>query len=110
MAREDRDSVIELTRELVRIPSRASMDPFDLVLGRMSSWLAGQGMRTGKNDKDLEENRNETGRRDWAGGLTSRQCEDAKGPAPFVTQAKMGRGLAILIAEPLLLLTGRTGI
>jgi hypothetical protein len=44
-----------------------------------------------------------------AGGLTSRQCEDDKGPAPFVAQAKMGRGLAILIAEPLLVLAGRTG-
>jgi succinyl-diaminopimelate desuccinylase len=45
MACEDHDSVVGLTRELVRIPSRAGTDPYDPVLGCMSSWLAGQGMR-----------------------------------------------------------------
>ncbi len=44
MAREDRDSVVGLIRELVRIPSRAGTDPYGLVLGYMSSWLAGHGM------------------------------------------------------------------
>jgi succinyl-diaminopimelate desuccinylase len=48
MAREDRDSVVGLTRELVRIPSRAGTDPYDLVLERMSSWLAGHGMLPGR--------------------------------------------------------------
>jgi succinyl-diaminopimelate desuccinylase len=44
VAREDRDSVVGLTRELVRIPSRAGTDPYGPVLGCMSSWLAGHGM------------------------------------------------------------------
>jgi succinyl-diaminopimelate desuccinylase len=44
MAREDHDSVLELTRELVRIPSRAGTDPYEPVLGCMSAWLAGHGM------------------------------------------------------------------
>jgi hypothetical protein len=37
MARDDRDSVVGLIRELVRIPSRAGIDSYDLVLGCMSS-------------------------------------------------------------------------
>ena len=40
-AREDHDSVVNLTRELVRIPSRAGTDPYGPVLERMSAWLAG---------------------------------------------------------------------
>jgi succinyl-diaminopimelate desuccinylase len=44
MAREDGDSVIGLTRELVRIPSRASTDPYRPVRGCMSAWLASHGM------------------------------------------------------------------
>ena len=44
MAREDHDSVLEPTRELVRIPSRAGTDPYEPVLGCMSAWLAGHGM------------------------------------------------------------------
>jgi succinyl-diaminopimelate desuccinylase len=45
MACEDHDSVVGLTRELVRIPSRAGTDPYDPVLKCMASWLAGHGMR-----------------------------------------------------------------
>jgi succinyl-diaminopimelate desuccinylase len=35
-ADEDQDSVVKLTRELVRIPSRGGVDPYDRVLGYMS--------------------------------------------------------------------------
>jgi succinyl-diaminopimelate desuccinylase len=44
VAREDRDSVVDLTGELVQIPSRAGDDPYGPVLECMSSWLAGHGM------------------------------------------------------------------
>ena len=43
-AREDHDSVVNLTRELVRIPSRAGTDPYRPVLECMSAWLAGHGL------------------------------------------------------------------
>jgi succinyl-diaminopimelate desuccinylase len=39
-ADEDQDSVVKLARELVRIPSRGGVDPYDRVLGYMSGWLA----------------------------------------------------------------------
>src|SRR5262249_11419552 len=48
MAREDHDSVLELTRQLVRIPSRAGADPYGPVLGCLSAWRAGQGMLPGR--------------------------------------------------------------
>jgi len=38
-ARDDHDAVVELTRELVRIPSRGGIDPCDPVLDYMASWL-----------------------------------------------------------------------
>jgi succinyl-diaminopimelate desuccinylase len=44
-AREDRDSVVALTRELVRVPSRAGIDPDGPVLECMSGWLDGHGLR-----------------------------------------------------------------
>jgi succinyl-diaminopimelate desuccinylase len=44
-AREDRDSVVELTRALVRVPSRAGIDPYGPVLACMSAWLDGHGLR-----------------------------------------------------------------
>lgn len=44
-AREDRDSVVELTRQLVRVPSRAGIDPYGPVLECMSAWLDGHGLR-----------------------------------------------------------------
>jgi succinyl-diaminopimelate desuccinylase len=43
-AREDHGSVVKLTRELVRIPSRAGADSYGPVLDCMSSWLASHGM------------------------------------------------------------------
>ncbi len=43
-ALEDHDSVMKLTRELVRIPSRAGIDPYGPALKCMSTWLAGHGM------------------------------------------------------------------
>lgn len=43
-AREDHGSVVKLTRELIRIPSRAGTDPYGPVLECMSAWLAGQGL------------------------------------------------------------------
>ena len=36
-AHEDHDSVVKLTRELVRIPSRGGVDPYDQVLDYMSA-------------------------------------------------------------------------
>jgi succinyl-diaminopimelate desuccinylase len=38
-AREDHDSVIELTRQLVRVPSRGGIDPYDPVLDVVRTWL-----------------------------------------------------------------------
>ena len=43
-AREDQDSVVKLTRELVRIPSRGGVDPYDQVLDYMSAWLGEHGL------------------------------------------------------------------
>lgn len=43
-ARDDHDSVLELARDLVRIPSRAGADPYGPVLDCMSRWLAGHGL------------------------------------------------------------------
>jgi succinyl-diaminopimelate desuccinylase len=43
-ADEDQDSVVKLARELVRIPSRGGVDPYDRVLGYMSGWLGGHGL------------------------------------------------------------------
>ncbi|MGP4104396.1 M20 family metallopeptidase [Nonomuraea sp. KM90] len=39
-ARQDHDSVVELTRELVRVPSRGGIDAYEPVLEHMVSWLA----------------------------------------------------------------------
>jgi hypothetical protein len=39
-ALEDHAAVVKLTRELVRIPSRGGIDPYDPVLDYMASWLA----------------------------------------------------------------------
>lgn len=39
-AEEDHESVVELTRELVTIPSRGGVDPYDPVLDRLGAWLA----------------------------------------------------------------------
>jgi hypothetical protein len=41
-AHEDHDSVVKLTRELVRIPSRGGVDPYDQVLDYMSGWLGSE--------------------------------------------------------------------
>src|ERR1022692_1084627 len=43
-AREDSDAVVNLTRELVQIPSRGGIDPYDPVLDYMSSWLSEHGL------------------------------------------------------------------
>ena len=43
-ARDDQAAVVKLTRELVRIPSRGGIDPYDPVLDCMASWLAGHGL------------------------------------------------------------------
>lgn len=39
-AKEDHDSVVELTRALVAIPSRGGIDSYDPILQRLSTWLA----------------------------------------------------------------------
>lgn len=41
----DRDSVLKLARELVRIPSRGGVDPYDPVLDYMAGWLGEHGLR-----------------------------------------------------------------
>jgi hypothetical protein len=43
-AREDYDAVVRLTRDLVRIPSRGEIDPYEPVLRCMADWLAGHGL------------------------------------------------------------------
>jgi succinyl-diaminopimelate desuccinylase len=43
-ALEDRASVLELARNLVRIPSRGGIDPYDPVLDCMASWLDAHGL------------------------------------------------------------------
>jgi succinyl-diaminopimelate desuccinylase len=43
-AREDHASVLELARDLVRIPSRGGIDPYDPVLDCMASWLGSRGL------------------------------------------------------------------
>jgi hypothetical protein len=44
-AHEDHDSVVALTHDLVRIPSRAGIDPYGPVLECMATWLSGHGLR-----------------------------------------------------------------
>jgi succinyl-diaminopimelate desuccinylase len=41
---EDQDAVVKLARELVRIPSRGGIDPYDPVLDCVSSWLKERGL------------------------------------------------------------------
>ncbi|GAA1034329.1 MULTISPECIES: M20 family metallopeptidase [Amycolatopsis] len=43
-AREDFESVVALTRELVAIPSRGGIDPYDPALNRLSAWLRERGL------------------------------------------------------------------
>jgi succinyl-diaminopimelate desuccinylase len=43
-AREDYDAVVRLTRELVRVPSRGGIDPYDPVLECMAAWLGEHGL------------------------------------------------------------------
>ena len=43
-AREDYDAVVELTRRLVRVPSRGGIDPYGPVLECMSAWLGEHGL------------------------------------------------------------------
>lgn len=43
-ATQDRDSVISLARDLVRIPSRGGIDPYEPVLELMESWLRSRGL------------------------------------------------------------------
>ncbi|MGH3812417.1 MAG: hypothetical protein ACRDUV_08175 [Pseudonocardiaceae bacterium] len=43
-AKEDQESVIELTRDLVAIPSRGGVDSYEPVLDRIGSWLADRGL------------------------------------------------------------------
>src|SRR3954453_12483732 len=38
-AQEDHESVIELTRDLVTIPSRGGIDSYEEILDRVSTWL-----------------------------------------------------------------------
>ena len=43
-AREDFADVVELTRELIRVPSRGGIDPYDPVLSVMAAWLGRHGL------------------------------------------------------------------
>jgi succinyl-diaminopimelate desuccinylase len=44
LANDDHPSVVELLRDLVRIPSRGRLDPYDPVLKLVGSWLADRGL------------------------------------------------------------------
>ncbi|GAA1992675.1 M20 family metallopeptidase [Amycolatopsis minnesotensis] len=43
-AREDHESVIALTRDLVALPSRGGIDPYEPLINRLSSWLDERGL------------------------------------------------------------------
>jgi succinyl-diaminopimelate desuccinylase len=43
-ARDDQASVLELARDLVQIPSRGGIDPYDPVLDCMAAWLGARGL------------------------------------------------------------------
>ncbi len=43
-AKEDHDSVLELTQALVRIPSRAGIDPYEPVLHALTDWMHAHGL------------------------------------------------------------------
>ena len=43
-AREDYGAVVELTRRLVRVPSRGGIDPYGPVLECTSAWLGEHGL------------------------------------------------------------------
>jgi succinyl-diaminopimelate desuccinylase len=43
-AGDDHDAVVKLTQDLVRIPSRGGIDPYDPVLDYMESWLREHGL------------------------------------------------------------------
>lgn len=45
-AKEDQDTVSELTQALVRIPSRAGIDPYDRIVDRLSGWMRNHGLAT----------------------------------------------------------------
>jgi hypothetical protein len=44
-AQEDQASVQTLTAELVRLPSRGGIDPYEPVLDLVSGWLVSRGLR-----------------------------------------------------------------
>ncbi|MFY1585393.1 M20 family metallopeptidase [Micromonospora sp. WMMD734] len=43
-AQHDHDSVITLTRDLVRLPSRGGIDPYGPALDHLEAWLTGRGL------------------------------------------------------------------
>ncbi len=43
-AQADLDSVVELARELVRIPTRGGVDPYDKAIDHLSAWMNDQGL------------------------------------------------------------------
>ncbi len=45
-AKEDQGAVVDLTRALVRIPSRAGIDPYDPIVDLLSSWMRKHGLTT----------------------------------------------------------------
>lgn len=45
-AKEDHESVIDLTRDLVAIPSRAGIDPYTPVLDHLNRWMSQRGLNT----------------------------------------------------------------
>ncbi|NYI07788.1 M20 family metallopeptidase [Allostreptomyces psammosilenae] len=45
-AEEDQESVLALARELVRLPSRGGIDPYQPVLDHVAGWLHHRGLRT----------------------------------------------------------------
>ncbi|MGH3623977.1 MAG: M20 family metallopeptidase, partial [Sciscionella sp.] len=69
-AKEDHESVLELTRDLVRIPSRAGIDSYDPIIEPLSTWMR-------DHDLPIEVVRNATGA---AVGLTTEVSGAHPGP------------------------------
>ncbi|TDC27985.1 M20 family peptidase [Streptomyces sp. 8K308] len=44
LAKEDHDTVLDLTQDLVRVPSRAGIDPYEPVIAALSTWMRDRGL------------------------------------------------------------------
>ncbi len=69
-AKEDHESVLELTRALIRVPSRAGIDPYDPIINLLSGWMR-------EHDLPVDVVRDTTGA---AVGLVAEVCGTHPGP------------------------------